>query len=109
MYSVLVIFGVISLSFPISIVKGILRAYVTHGSHSFCGSHGSSGSCGSCGSTVLVITSITFRVTFKMINFVLLNELKTQQNLAHLFYRDCAPQNSNNFSGCLRKIKFKLV
>ena len=29
MYTVLVIFGVISLSFPISIVKGILRAYVT--------------------------------------------------------------------------------
>ena len=29
MYSVLVIFGIISLSFPISIVKGILRAYVT--------------------------------------------------------------------------------
>lgn len=28
-YSVLVIFGVISLSFPISIVKGILRAYAT--------------------------------------------------------------------------------
>ena len=28
MYSVFVIFGVISLSFPISIVKGILRAYV---------------------------------------------------------------------------------
>ena len=59
--------------------------------------------------TVLVITSVTFRVTLKMINFLLLNELKTQQNLAHLFYRDCAPQYSNNFSRCLRKIKVEVV
>ena len=59
--------------------------------------------------TVLVITSVTFRVTLKTINFLLSNELKTQQNLAHLFFRDCAPQNSNNFSRCLRKIKVKVV
>ena len=59
--------------------------------------------------TVLVITSVTFRVTLKMINFLLLNELKTQQNLAHLLYRDCAPQYSNNFFRCLRKIKVEVV
>ena len=59
--------------------------------------------------TVLVITNVTFRVTLKTINFLLLNELKTQQNLAHLFYRDCAPQNSNNFFRCSRKIEVIVV
>ena len=58
--------------------------------------------------TVLVITSVTFQMTLKTINFLLSNELKTHQNLVHVFYRDCAAQNSN-FSRCLRKIKVKVV